>query len=105
MTVDTGSAVLAEPLGQGRRQSGARDALCAGGRGERTWRGLSDGAPSSAPMRARADLDQRRELPSAWRDVRRTARDVIVGWLARVVLVLLIQGLAVCFGLVAPARR
>jgi len=60
--------------------------------------GLSD-------PRARADLDELRELLSAWRDAKRTARDAVVGWVVRVVLALLMLGLAVRLGLVALVRQ
>jgi hypothetical protein len=57
-----------------------------------------------ADARARADLDELRELLSAWRDAKRTARDVVVGWVVRAVLALLLIGLAVKLGLVALIR-
>jgi hypothetical protein len=57
-----------------------------------------------ADPRARADLDELRELLSAWRDAKRTARDAVVGWIVRVVLALLLMGLAVRLGLVALVR-
>jgi transposase len=53
---------------------------------------------------ARADLDDLRELLSAWRDAKRTARDAVVGWAVRVVLALMLLGLAVRLGLVALVR-
>ncbi len=106
MTVDTESAVLARLMEQGREQGAdlltlralAEEAseLGAGRAMERL--GLAD-------PRARADLDQLRELLSAWRDAKRTARDVIVGWVVRVMLALLMLGLAVRFGLVALVRQ
>ncbi|WP_419827353.1 DUF6127 family protein [Sphingomonas sp.] len=57
-----------------------------------------------ADTRARADLDEMRELLSAWRDAKRTARDAVVGWATRVVLALLLLGLAARLGLVALVR-
>jgi hypothetical protein len=57
-----------------------------------------------ADARARADLDELRELLSAWRDAKRTARATVVGWATRVVLALLLLGLAARLGLVALVR-
>jgi hypothetical protein len=67
-------------------QSGARRALGA--------LGLDD-------PRARRDMDELRELLSAWRDAKRSARQAIVGWAVRVVLALLLIGLAVRLRLTA----
>lgn len=61
-------------------QTGARRALAA--------LGLDD-------ARARRDMDELRELLSAWRDAKRTARQAVVGWMVRVALALLLIGLAV----------
>ena len=61
-------------------QSGARRALGA--------LGLDD-------ERARRDMDELRELLSAWRDAKRSARRAIVAWIMRVALAMLLIGLAV----------
>ena len=45
--------------------------------------------------RARRDMDELRELLSAWRDAKRSARQAVVGWAVRVLLALLLIGLAV----------
>ena len=45
--------------------------------------------------RARRDLDELRELLSAWRDAKRSAAKVVVAWAVSVVLALLLIGLAV----------
>ena len=45
--------------------------------------------------RARRDMDELRELLSAWRDANRSARQAVVSWVARVMLALLLIGLAV----------
>ena len=45
--------------------------------------------------RARRDMDELRELLSAWRDAKRSARQAVVSWAVRVCLVLLLIGLAV----------
>ena len=49
--------------------------------------------------RARRDMDELRELLSAWRDAKRSARQAVVGWAVRVMLALLLIGLAVRFRL------
>lgn len=53
---------------------------------------------------ARADIGALRELLSAWRDAKRTARNEVVGWTVRIVLALVMLGLAVRLGLVALIR-
>jgi hypothetical protein len=45
--------------------------------------------------RARRDMDELRELLSAWRDAKRSAGKAIVTWLVGVCLALLLIGLAV----------
>ena len=45
--------------------------------------------------RARRDMDELRELLSAWRDAKRSARQAVVSWAVRVLLALLLIGLAV----------
>lgn len=45
--------------------------------------------------RARRDMDELRELLSAWRDAKRSARRAIVAWIMRVALAMLLIGLAV----------
>lgn len=59
--------------------------------------GLADG-------RASADITELRELLSAWRDVRRTARNALVGWLVRLMLAGLVIGLAVKLKLLGWVR-
>jgi hypothetical protein len=49
--------------------------------------------------RARRDMDELRELLSAWRDAKRSARLAVVGWVVRVVLAILLAGRAVKLGL------
>jgi hypothetical protein len=61
-------------------QAGARRALGA--------LGLDD-------TRARRDMDELRELLSAWRDAKKTARHAVVSWAVRIGLALLLVGLAV----------
>ena len=45
--------------------------------------------------RARRDLDELRELLSAWRDAKRTARRAVIGWTMRVLLAAVLIGMAV----------
>jgi hypothetical protein len=59
--------------------------------------GLSDPA-------ARGDLGELRQLLGAWRDAKRSARNELIGWVVRIVLALLLMGLAVKLGLVAMVK-
>ena len=61
-------------------QAGARRALGA--------LGLDD-------ERARRDMDELRQLLSAWRDAKKTAWRAVVGWLVRIALALVLIGIAV----------
>ena len=45
--------------------------------------------------RARRDMDELRELLSAWRDAKRSARQAVVAWVMRLVLAGLLIGMAV----------
>ena len=49
--------------------------------------------------RARRDMDELRELLSAWRDAKRSARQAVVGWMVRIVLAALLAGMAFKLGL------
>lgn len=51
-----------------------------------------------ADARARADIDELRELLSAWRDAKSSAWREIVAWGVRICLALLMVGMAVRFG-------
>ncbi len=51
--------------------------------------------------RARRDMDELRELLSAWRDAKRSAWRAVVTWAVRVMLAALLIGLAVRFKLAA----
>jgi hypothetical protein len=53
---------------------------------------------------ARADLDELRELLSAWRDAKRTARNAVVAWIVRILCAALMLGMAVKLGLVPLVR-
>ena len=70
-------------------QAGARRALAS--------LGLDD-------ERARRDMDELRELLSAWRDAKKSARQAVVGWLVRVFLALLVAGMALKMGLLDVLR-
>jgi hypothetical protein len=48
---------------------------------------------------ARRDMDELRELLQAWRDAKKSARNAVVGWCVRVVLALVVLGMAVKLGL------
>ncbi|TSB01398.1 DUF6127 family protein [Sphingorhabdus contaminans] len=48
---------------------------------------------------AAKDMGELRELLSAWRDAKRSARKAAIGWLVRMGLALLLIGLAVKMGL------
>ena len=61
-------------------QAGARRALAS--------LGLDD-------ERARRDMDELRELLSAWRDAKRSAGQAVVTWAVRLMLALLLIGIAV----------
>ena len=61
-------------------QAGARRALAS--------LGLDD-------EKARRDMDELRELLSAWRDAKRTAWRAVVSWAVRIALALLLIGIAV----------
>jgi hypothetical protein len=52
-----------------------------------------------ADEKAPKDLSELRELLSAWRDAKTTARKAVIGWVVRVGLALLLIGLAVKLGL------
>jgi hypothetical protein len=51
--------------------------------------------------RARRDMDELRELLSAWRDAKRTAWRAVVSWLVRLVFALVLVGMAFKLGLVS----
>ena len=45
--------------------------------------------------RARRDMDELRELLSAWRDAKRSARQAVIAWAVRLMLAALLIGIAV----------
>ena len=76
-------------LAEESSQAGARRALAS--------LGLDD-------ERARRDMDELRELLSAWRDAKRSAARAVVAWAVSVVLALLIAGMAVKMGFMEALR-
>ena len=73
-------------LAEESSQAGARRALAS--------LGLDD-------ERARRDMDELRELLSAWRDAKRTAWRAVVTWLVRIALAMVLVGMAVKLGLMS----
>lgn len=53
---------------------------------------------------ARRDMDALRELLRAWQDAKKSARDAVVSWIVRIVLALLVAGIAVKVGLLEMIR-
>ena len=49
--------------------------------------------------KARRDMDELRELLAAWRDAKRSVWKAVAGWFARLVLAMVLVGLAVRFKL------
>lgn len=105
MTTNTGEALLATLLAQadGRgvellsMRALAEEASQAGARRALASLGLDD-------ENARRDMDELRELLSAWRDAKRSAWRAVVSWVVRVALALLLIGLAVRLGLTEMIR-
>jgi hypothetical protein len=54
--------------------------------------------------KARRDMDELRELLQAWRDAKRSAGQAAVGWMARILLALLVLGMSVRLGLLELLR-
>ena len=57
------------------------------------------GALGLDDSRARRDMNDLRELLSAWRDAKRSARQAVVSWVVRILLAALLIGIAVKTGL------
>ena len=49
-------------------------------------------------------MDELRELLRAWRDAKKSAREAVVSWAIRIVLALLVAGMAVKAGLLELLR-
>lgn len=84
-----GDLVTLRALVEESSQSGARRALAS--------LGLDD-------ARARRDMDELRELLSAWRDAKRSAARAVGAWAVSVVLALLIAGMAIKLGFLEALR-
>ena len=50
------------------------------------------------------DVRELRELLSAWRDAKKAARGAVVGWAVRIVMALVLLGVAVKAGLIGMVR-
>ena len=57
-----------------------------------------------ADPKARKDLDELRDLLGAWRDAKRTARNAVIAWAVRVMLAMLMLGLAFKLGFAEEMR-
>lgn len=57
------------------------------------------GALGLDDARARRDMDELRELLAAWREAKRSAWRAVVGWIAKMLLAVVLVGLAVRFRL------
>jgi len=57
------------------------------------------GALGLRDEKARRDMDELRELLQAWRDAKKSAWNAVVTWAVRIVLALLVLGMAVKLGL------
>lgn len=53
---------------------------------------------------AEGDVRELRELLSAWRDAKKAARGAVVGWAVRIVMALVLLGVAVKAGLLGMIR-
>lgn len=78
-----GDLVTLRALVEESSQAGARHALAS--------LGLDD-------ERARRDMDELRELLGAWRDAKRSAWRAVVGWAVRLILAMVLIGIAVRLG-------
>jgi len=105
MTPETESLLLARLVEEG--QSEGADPL--------TLRAIAEEASELGAARvlerlgladpgARTDIDELRQLLSAWRDAKRSARDAVVAWAVRIVLALIMLGMAVKLGLMPLVR-
>jgi hypothetical protein len=62
------------------------------------------GALGLKDEKARRDMDELRELLQAWRDAKKTAWNAVAGWATRIVLALLVLGMAVRLGALEVLR-
>ena len=54
--------------------------------------------------RAEADMRELRELLRAWRDAKKAARGAAIGWAVRIVMALMLLGMAVKMGLIGLVK-
>lgn len=54
--------------------------------------------------RAEADMRELRELLRAWRDAKKAARGAVIGWAVRIVMALVLLGMAVKMGLIGLVK-
>ena len=100
MTAMNGDALLASLMAQAEGRSLdtitmralVEEASQAGARRALGALGLDD-------EKARRDMDELRELLSAWRDAKKTAWRAVVAWITRIALAAVLVGLAVRFRL------
>lgn len=94
--------LIAQAEGQGADMATLRglveEASEAGAERALTALGLKD-------EQARRDMDELRELLSAWRDAKKSAWNAVVSWTVRIVLALLVAGMAVKLGLIELLQR
>ncbi|MBA4089511.1 MAG: hypothetical protein C0494_02810 [Sphingobium sp.] len=57
-----------------------------------------------ADRRAEGDMRELRELLSAWRDAKKAARGAVIGWAVRIMMALLLLGIAVKVGLLGLVK-
>ena len=57
-----------------------------------------------ADRRAEGDMRELRELLSAWRDAKKAARGAVIAWVVRIVMALILLGIAVKVGLLGLVR-
>ncbi|MCI4589857.1 DUF6127 family protein [Sphingobium sp. BYY-5] len=57
-----------------------------------------------ADRRAESDMRELRELLSAWRDAKKAARGAVIGWAVRIVMALVLLGVAVKMGLLGLVK-
>mgnify|MGYP000362300074 CR=1 FL=1 len=60
---------------------------------------MSENRIFSGDASAAKDMNELRELLSAWRDAKRSARKAAIGWVVRMVLAMLLIGIAFRLGL------
>ncbi|MFN3945179.1 MAG: DUF6127 family protein [Allosphingosinicella sp.] len=62
------------------------------------------GALGLTDATARRDMDELRQLLQAWRDAKKSAAQAVVAWTMRILLALLVAGMAIKTGLLETVR-